>query len=123
MPGLETLMPLLYSEGVLKGRISLSRWVELTSTNAAKLFGMYPQKGTISVGSDADLVVWDTNRKRTINVDDMQSASDYEVFEGWEIQGWPTHTISRGDVVFENDKVTGARGRGQRVIRGPHMPL
>ena len=123
MPGLETLMPLLYSEGVRKGRISLSQWVELTSTNAAKLFGMYPQKGTIGVGSDADLVVWDPNRRRTINVDEMQSASDFEVFEGWEIQGWPTHTISRGEVVFENDKVTGERGRGRRVIRGPHTPL
>ena len=123
MPGLETLMPLLYSEGVRKGRISLSRWVELTSTNAAKLFGMFPQKGTICVGSDADIVVWDPNRRRNIVVDEMRSASDFEVYEGWEIQGWPSHTISRGQVVFENDRVTGVRGWGRRVIRGPHTSL
>ena len=123
MANLETLMPMLYSEGVAKGRISLSKWVELTSTNAAKLFGMFPQKGTIAVGSDADLVVWDPNLKRVIRHEDMHSKADYDVYEGHEVQGWPTHTISRGEVVYENGQITGARGRGRRVKRGPHTPL
>ena len=123
MANLETLMPMLYSEGVAKGRISLSRWVELTSTNAAKLFGMFPQKGTIAVGSDADLVVWDTNLKRVVRGEEMRSKAGYDVYEGHEVQGWPTHTISRGEVVYENGQITGARGRGLRVKRGPHVSL
>ena len=123
MANLETLMPMLYSEGVRKGKISIGRWVELISTNAAKLFGIFPQKGAIAVGSDADLVVWDTDLRRTIRGEEMASNAGYDVYEGWEVQGWPIFTISRGEVVFENGKVMGARGRGRRVIRGPHMPL
>jgi dihydropyrimidinase len=120
---LETLMPMLYSEGVRKGRISLIRWVELTSTNPAKLFGMFPQKGAIAVGSDADLVVWDSDRRRTIRASEMRSNAGYDVYEGREIHGWPAYTISRGDIVFEDGKIIGARGRGRRVRRGPCMPL
>ncbi len=123
MANLETLMPMLYSEGVVGGRISLGRWVELTSTNAARLFGMFPQKGTVAVGSDADLVVWDPDQKRVVRGEEMRSRAGYDVFEGYEIQGWPTHTISRGDVVFENGEIVAERGRGKRVIRGPHAPL
>ena len=123
MANMETMIPMLYSEGVRKGRNSLNRWVEISSTNAARLFGMYPQKGTIAVGSDADIAVWDPEKTRVIRGEEMLSRSDYDVFEGWEVQGWPAYTISRGDVVYENGRVTGARGRGRRVIRGPHMPL
>jgi hypothetical protein len=82
MPGLanvETMMPMLYSEGVTKGRISLDRFVEVTSTNPAKLFGMFPRKGTISVGSDADLVVWDPNEVRTIRAKEMHSKADFDL--------------------------------------------
>ena len=120
---LETQMPMLYSEGVRKGRISLSRWVEVTATNAAKLFGMYPQKGTISVGSDADIVVWDPDLKRTIRWEEMHSKSGFDVFEGWEVQGWPVYTLSRGEVVYEKGEIKGSKGRGQRIARGPYMPL
>ena len=123
MTALETLMPMLYSEGVRKGRISLSRFVEVTSTNAAKLFGMYPQKGTIAIGSDADLGVWDPQRRRTVRASETHTRSDFDVFEGWEVQGWPIYTISRGEVIVDNGKVTGARGRGRPVKRGRHMPL
>lgn len=123
MPALETLMPMLYSEGVGKGRISLSRFVEVTATNAAKLFGMYPQKGTIAVGADADLAVWDPQRRRTVRAQETHTNSDFDVFEGWEVQGWPVYTISRGEVIFDNGKVTGARGRGRPVRRGRHQPL
>ena len=123
MANLETLMPMLYSEGVASGRISLSRWVELTSTNAARLFGMFPQKGTVAVGSDADLVVWDPDLARVIRGEEMRSRAGYDVYEGNEVRGWPTHTISRGDVVFENGEIVAERGRGKRVIRGPHGPI
>lgn len=123
MPNLETLMPMLYSEGVRKGRISLSRWVDLISTNPAKLSGLFPQKGTIAIGSDADLVVWDPDLKRTITDEDTRSNADFDVYAGYEVQGWPAYTISRGDVVFENGEVTGVRGRGQLVKRKPFTPL
>lgn len=120
---LETLMPMLYSEGVHAGRISLSRFVELTSTNTAKLFGMYPQKGTIAVGSDADLVVWDPDARRTIDGSTMRSNAGYSVYDGREVQGWPAYTISRGDVVLEGGQVTARRGRGKWVRRGRTMAL
>lgn len=120
---LETLMPMLYSEGVRTGRISLSRFVELTCTNTAKLFGMYPQKGTIAIGSDADLVVWDTETRRTIAGAAMQSNAGYSVYDGREVQGWPVYTISRGEVVLEDSEVTAQRGRGQWVRRGKTMRL
>lgn len=120
---LETLMPMLFSDGVRKGRISLSRFVELTSTNAAKLFGMYPQKGTIAVGSDADIIVWDRDAHRTIDGASMQSKAGYSVYDGWEVIGWPLYTISRGEVIFDNGKITARRGRGQWVRRGKTMML
>ena len=120
---LETLMPMLFSEGVRTGRLSLSRFVELTSTNVAKLFGMYPQKGTIAVGSDADVVVWDPEARRTIDGSRMYSKAGYTPYDGWEVQGWPAVTISRGEVVFEGGEVTARRGRGQWVRRNRTVPL
>ncbi len=114
---LETLMPMLYSEGVRGGRISLSRFVEVTSTNTAKLFGMYPQKGTIAVGSDADLVVWDPEAHRTIDGASMHSKAGYSVYDGRQVHGGPVYTISRGEVVFEDGQVTARRGRGRWIRR------
>jgi dihydropyrimidinase len=118
---LETMMPMLFSEGVLAGRLSLSRFVEVTSTNAAKLFGLFPQKGTIAVGSDADLVVWDPEISRTIDGAKMQSKSGYSVYDGSSARGWPTCTISRGEVVFDQGAITAERGRGRwlRSVRAP----
>jgi len=120
---LETLMPMLFSEGVLTGRISLHRFVELTSSNAAKLFGMYPQKGTVAIGSDADLVVWDSGARRIIDGATMQSKAGYSVYDGREVKGWPTYTISRGEIVLDNGKITAQRGRGQWVRRSKPMML
>ena len=116
---LETLMPMLFSQGVVKRRLSVSRFVELTSTNAAKLFGLYPQKGTIAVGADADLVVWDPEQRRRIDGASMQSRAGYSVYDGFDVQGWPVYTVSRGEIVMDRGTVTAERGRGRWVRRGP----
>lgn len=120
---LETLMPMLFSEGVRAGRISLARFVELTSTNAAKLFGLYPQKGTIAVGSDADVVIWDPEASRTVDGASMRSRAGYSVYDGRDVRGWPVYTISRGEIVLDRTGVTAARGRGRWLRRGPTAPL
>jgi dihydropyrimidinase len=117
MSNLETLLPMLYSEGVGKGRITLERFVEAISTNPAKLFGLYPRKGTIAVGSDADLCILDPAKSKTIHAPDMHGGSDFEVYEGFDVTGWPVVTISRGEVVFKNDEVCANPGRGMRVPR------
>lgn len=117
MSNLETIMPMLYSEGVGKGRLSLNRFVEVISTNPAKLFGLYPQKGAIAVGSDADIVIFDPKLEVTIRHRDMHSRSDYELYEGFQVTGWPTHTLSRGEVIVENRKVLGSSGRGKLLRR------
>jgi dihydropyrimidinase len=117
MSNLETLLPMLYSEGVRKGRISLPRLVELVSINPARIAGLAPRKGTITPGADADLVVFDPNHTRTIRAPEMHSAADYDVFEGWDVTGWPALTISRGEVIFEQGHVTGQPGRGQFIKR------
>jgi dihydropyrimidinase len=116
---LETMMPMLFSAGVRSGRISLSRFVALTSTNAARLFGLYPRKGTIAVGSDADLVVLDPQLRRTIDGRSMQSNADYSAYDGREVHGWPRFTVSRGEVVLEDGQVTAEAGRGQWLHREP----
>jgi dihydropyrimidinase len=117
MSNLETIMPMLYSEGVGKGRLSLNRFVDVISTNPAKLFGIYPQKGTIAVGSDADIVIFDPKKQVTIRHRDMHSRSDYELYEGFQVTGWPTHTLSRGEVIVENGNVLGSSGRGKLLRR------
>jgi dihydropyrimidinase len=120
---LQTLRPMLYSEGVRTGRISLQRFVELTATNAARLFGLYPRKGTIAPGSDADLVLFDPNLTRTVEPAMLKSNADYSVFEGWEVTGWPVTTLSRGEIVFEHDRVIGSPGRGELQPRGATQML
>jgi dihydropyrimidinase len=120
---LQTLRPMLYSEGVRTGRISLRRFVEVTSTNAAQLFGLYPRKGVIAVGSDADLVIFDPNLTRTIEPGMLKSNADYSVFEGWQVTGWPILTLRRGEVVFCDETVVGRAGSGILVERGPTRRL
>jgi dihydropyrimidinase len=120
---LQTLLPMLYSEGVRTGRISLSRLVEVTSTNAAKLFGLYPQKGTIAVGSDADIVVFDPSLARTVRASLLKSNADYSVYDGWEVTGWPVVTIRRGEIVFRDDTILGSPGSGRLVRRGRMQAL
>ncbi len=120
---LQTMLPMLYSEGVRTGRISLSRFVEVTSTNAAKLFGLYPRKGAIAVGSDADIAIFDPELTRTVTADMLKSNADYSVYEGWSVTGWPILTLRRGEVVFRDDTVVGAPGSGALVRRGATLPL
>ena len=120
---LDTLMPMLYSEGVVTGRISLNRFVQVTSTNAAKLFGLYPRKGTIAVGAEADLVIWDPSVKKTLRASDLASNADYTPYDGWKVTGGPVMTMSRGETVFQGGEVVGRRGRGRLAHRGPTMPL
>lgn len=112
---LQFLRPMLYSEGVRTGKISLSRFVEVTATNAAKLFGLYPRKGTIEVGSDADLVIFDPDLTRTIDSSMLKSNADYSVYDGWEVTGWPVTTLRRGEVVYRDGEVLGQAGSGRQV--------
>jgi dihydropyrimidinase len=115
---LETLMPMLYSEGVAAGRISLARFVELTSANAAKLFGLYPRKGVIAVGSDADLALWDPGLTRVIDGTAMQSRAGYSVYDGWTVRGWPRFVVRRGQVVLADGLSLARPGQGQWLRRG-----
>ncbi len=123
MADLETLMPTLFSNGVRRGRLSLQRFVEITSTNAARLFGVFPQKGTIAIGSDADLVVWDPELTRTVRAEELQTAAKFSLFAGQELTGWPVRTIARGEVVAESGRIVGSPGRGRRVLRDPATPI
>ena len=112
VPGLEARMPLLFSEGVGKGRIGLTDFVALTATNATKLYGLYPRKGTIAIGSDADLAIWDQDRKITISQSIMHDAMDYTPYEGMEVTGWPVITLLRGEPVWRDGEFTGRQGGG-----------
>ncbi|MDR3470712.1 MAG: dihydropyrimidinase [Devosia sp.] len=113
IPGLETRLPILFSEGVVKGRIDLPRFVALTATNNAKLYGLYPRKGTIAVGCDADIVLWDPEKRVTITNQLLHHNVDYTPFEGMEVQGWPETVISRGEVIVDRGKLKASPGRGR----------
>ncbi len=112
VPGLEVRLPLLFSEGVGKGRISLNRFVEVASTAAAKLYGLYPRKGTIAVGADADIAIWDTERQVTISQSMLHDNMDYTPYEGREVTGWPVTVLSRGEVVWQDGEILSKPGRG-----------
>ncbi|NOY91454.1 MAG: amidohydrolase family protein, partial [Deltaproteobacteria bacterium] len=118
-PGLENRMSVVYDAGVVKGRISLNRFVELTSTAAAKAFGLFPKKGTIAVGSDADIVIFDPDRKETISVDNECTHHmnvDYSAYEGREVQGWTDTVLSRGRVIVRKGKLE-TKGGGNFIKR------
>jgi dihydropyrimidinase len=117
LPGVEFRIPVVFSEGVNKGRISVNRFVEVTSTNAAKIMGMYPQKGIIAVGSDADIVIINPELEKTISVNDVQVDVDWTPYDGIKVKGWPIMTISRGHVIVENGKFLGQPGKGKFVKR------
>jgi dihydropyrimidinase len=118
LPAIEDRVDLLHHGGVVGGRISRERWVEITSTAPAKMFGMYPRKGVIAVGSDADILVYDPNRKRTISAATHHMDVDYSLFEGWEIQGASDVVMSRGTVVVRDGQWVGPAGHGQFLKRG-----
>jgi len=113
VPGLEIRTALLFSEGVGKGRIELPQFVALTATNAAKLYGLYPRKGTLAVGSDADLAIFDPHKEITIKQSTLHDAMDYTPYEGKTIKGWPVTTLMRGEAVAEGGEFIGAPGKGR----------
>jgi dihydropyrimidinase len=113
IPGLETRLPLLFSAGVSEGRIDLCQFVALTATNAAKLYGLYPRKGSIAIGADADLAIWDPEGEATIANATLHHNVDYTPYEGVRVRGWPVTTISRGEVVWSDGKFDAPLGRGQ----------
>jgi len=117
-PGVENRVPLIYNGGVVENRISLNRFVELTSTAAAKMFGLFPRKGTIAVGSDADIVVFDPNRQQTLSVKSQHMNCDYNAYEGKEITGVVDTVLSRGRIVVDQDQFKGKPGDGKFLKRG-----
>jgi dihydropyrimidinase len=116
-PGSEVRIPIVFQEGVLKRGLSLQRFVEVVSTNAAKLFGFYPKKGVIAPGSDADIVILDPTKKHSLNATDLHMGTNVSVYEGMTVTGWPTTTILRGNVIAEADEFIGKPGDGQ-FVRG-----
>ncbi len=117
-PGVENRMSLIYNGGVVENRISLNRFVELTSTAAAKMFGLFPKKGTIAVGSDADIVIFDPEKEHTFGVDAEHMNVDYSSYEGWTVKGKVETVIQRGLVIIENGEHVGKQGDGQFIKRG-----
>jgi len=117
IPGIETRLPLLFSEGVSKGRISLERFVALTATNPAKLFGLYPRKGTIAVGVDADITLWDPSREVTLSQQILHHDCDYTPYEGLAVKGWPVRTLLRGQTICLDGTITGSPGTGRYLDR------
>lgn len=121
MPGVEPRMELIYQAGVAEGRISLNRWVELCSTAPAKMFGLYPQKGTIAVGSDADIVIFDPNKAKTISVENQHMRVDYSAYEGWEVSGTVDTVLSRGRKIVADGEYLGAKSHGRYLARGTNQ--
>jgi dihydropyrimidinase len=121
VPGIELRLPLLFSEGVGKGRIDLNRFVALAATNAAKIYGLYPRKGTIAVGADADIAIWDPERTVTVTHDLLHDNMDYTPYEGMTLKGWPIVTLSRGEIVWRDGEVHAKPGRGQ-FLRSERHP-
>ncbi|MGR3640851.1 dihydropyrimidinase [Alterinioella nitratireducens] len=117
IPGVETRLQILFSEGIMKGRISAERFVELTSTNPAKLYGLYPRKGSITIGGDADIVLWNPEATGTIRQENLHHGPDYTPYEGLEVTGIPQQTILRGKTVARNGDVTGPLGAGEIMSR------
>ena len=122
-PGIETQLPVIFSEGVCKNRISLSKFVEVISTNPARLTGMYPQKGTIAVGSDADLVMVDPRKEIIVSNKNLHGRTDYTPFEGWSLLGSVETTISRGKVIIDNGEFFGESGCGKFIRRNEFKPF
>ena len=116
-PGIEERVPLVFSEGVSKKRLTLRRFTELCCSTPAKLFGLYPQKGVIREGSDADLVIIDPAKRVVLGRDNLHSNVDYSAYEGFDVRGYPVYTISRGEVIVRDGTFSGRAGRGKFIRR------
>ncbi|MEP7381303.1 MAG: amidohydrolase family protein [Gemmatimonadota bacterium] len=114
---LQFVLPMYFSEGVGKRKLSLPRFVETTSTNAARIFGLYPRKGVIRAGADADVAIWDPRKSAPVLAANDHSKSDYSPYEGWQVTGWPVTVVRRGEVVVDAGAVLGAAGSGQLLSR------
>jgi dihydropyrimidinase len=117
VPSLQREMPLLYAKGVNEGRLSLNRFAAISSTNQAKIFGLYPRKGAIAVGSDADLAIYDPKLEVELSEADVRSAAGYEPYAGLKLRGYPVMTISRGEVIVDHGRLQALAGRGQFLAR------
>lgn len=117
VPGIAARLPILFSEGVIKGQISLQQFVALTATNHARTYGLYPRKGSIAIGSDADIAIWDPERQVTITHDLLHDGADYTPYEGLQVTGWPVSTMVRGRFVVRDGDLVGAKGFGEHVAR------
>lgn len=121
--GVEDRLAILWDEGVNKGRLTLNEFVAVTSTNTAKLFNMYPQKGSITEGADADIVVWDPQGTRTISAESHHMNVDFNIFEGRTVKGIPSHTLSHGKIAWRNGQLNAERGAGRYIKRPPFSPV
>ena len=119
---LQFMLPMFFSEGVHGRRLPLSRFVAQTSTNAARIFGLYPRKGVIQAGADADIAIWDPNRSEIVRAEADHSKADYSVYEGWQVKGWPATTIRRGEIVYDAGRIAAAAGTGKLIGRQPWRP-
>jgi len=117
IPGVETRLPILFSEGVVKRRITLNHFVAVTATNHAKMYGLHPRKGTIAIGSDADIAIWDPKRKSKITASNLHHGADYTPYEGFEVTGWPVTTIVRGKIVVDCGELVGSLQHGAHMGR------
>jgi dihydropyrimidinase len=118
-PGIETRLALLYTHGVRAGRLTLERWVDVCCTAPARRFGLAPRKGTLAVGADADVVIFDPERRVTLSYQTLHQNVDYTPYEGWEVQGYPTTVLSRGEVILRDGEFVGETGRGQFLPTAP----
>jgi len=123
LPGLEVRLPLLFSEGVRTGRLTLQQFVALTATHHARLYGMHPRKGTLALGADADIAIWDPDKVVTLTASGLHDQVGYTPYEGRQVTGWPTTVISRGEIIVEDGQLHAARGRGQFIARGLPAPV
>ena len=123
LPGVEERFQVMYQSGVVEGRFSLNRWIEMCCTAPAKMMGMYPKKGTIAVGSDADIVIYDPQTPFVYGADTIHGNIDYTAYDGMEITGKVDTVLSRGMVIVENDAYVGTKGHGQYLKRGMNQYL
>lgn len=123
VPGIEDRMPVMWEHGVNQGRLSANRFVEITSTNPAKIFGLYPRKGVIAIGADADIVLWDPTKEHTISAQTHHMRTDYNLYEGMTVHGWPERVLLRGKTIVQGDQWLGQQGTGQFLRRSPHAEV
>lgn len=123
LPGVQDRMPVLWTEGVVKGRMTPNQFVAMTSTNPAKIFGLYPRKGALVPGADADIIIWDPARAVNYGVNLSHQRTDYNLYEGWQLTGYPEKVLLRGQLIVDGEKWLGQAGQGQYLHRKPHAEV